>query len=166
MKQKGFLRTFIIILVVLLNVAVDQVTKVIVRNNVEPRSYTEIIGPYFTMTNVENTGAFLSLGENLNPFLKGLILMGLPVLALIAMVGYIIVKPVNMALAIAIASIVGGGIGNIYDRAVYGSVTDFFHIRFSGLLQTGIFNIADVSVMVGAGVVLLYSLSNKKASTE
>ncbi len=166
MKQKGFLRTFIIIMVVVLNVAADQVAKVIVRNNVEPHSYTQIIGPYFTMTKVENTGAFLSLGENLSPFLKNLILLGLPIGALLAMLLYVVIKPVDTVLTLAIASVIGGGIGNIYDRAVYGSVTDFFHIRFSDILQTGIFNIADVSVMVGAGVILLYSFSSKKTLTQ
>ena len=49
--------------------------------------------------------------------------------------------------------IIGGGIGNIYDRFVYGSVTDFFHIDFV-IFQTGIFNMADVSVMVGMFILL------------
>lgn len=165
MKNIGTVRTLVILLVVALNVAADQVTKVIVRNNVEARSYTEILGPYFTLTKVENTGAFLSLGENLSPFLKNLILLGFPVVALLGMLVYVIVKPMDRVLAFSIATIVGGGIGNIYDRAIYGSVTDFFHIRFSGLFQTGIFNIADVSVMVGAGVILLYSLFSRKKQT-
>ena len=52
-----------------------------------------------------------------------------------------------------IGFIIGGGIGNIYDRFVYGSVTDFFHIDFV-IFQTGIFNMADVSVMVGMFILL------------
>lgn len=162
MKQKGLVRTFIILLVVIINIAADQVTKVMVRQNVESHSYTQIIGPYFTMTKVENSGAFLSLGENLSPFLKNVILLGFPILALVGMLVYVIVKPeMGTAMSLAVASIVGGGIGNIYDRALYGSVTDFFHIKI-GIFQTGVFNIADVSVMVGAGVILLVSLISKK----
>ena len=50
---------------------------------------------------------------------------------------------------LGLACVLGGGIGNLYDRVLYGSVTDFLHIDF-GLFQTGIFNLADVSIMVGA----------------
>jgi signal peptidase II len=57
---------------------------------------------------------------------------------------------------IAICFIVGGGIGNIYDRLIYGSVTDFLHIDFI-IFQTGIFNMADVSIMTGTFIVLFES---------
>ena len=61
--------------------------------------------------------------------------------------------------------IVGGGVANVFDRIVYGSVTDFMHIDFGGSLRTGIFNIADVSVMVGLGCLLVASFRNKKKKT-
>lgn len=62
---------------------------------------------------------------------------------------------------VGLAFAIGGGIGNIYDRILFGSVTDFMHLKAS-FLQTGIFNMADVSVMVGAGLVLLDLLINRK----
>src|SRR5690606_7266973 len=55
---------------------------------------------------------------------------------------------------ISIAFVVGGGIGNIYDRLIHGSVTDFLHLDF-GLFQTGIFNMADVSIMAGMDAILI-----------
>jgi len=54
---------------------------------------------------------------------------------------------------------VGGGIGNMFDRYLYGSVTDFLHIDL-GWLRTGVFNMADVSVMVGTALILLHSFSS------
>ncbi len=57
--------------------------------------------------------------------------------------------------------LIGGGIGNIYDRIVYGSVTDFLHMDFV-LFRTGIFNLADVSIMVGIGLLLLQNLTAAK----
>jgi signal peptidase II len=60
--------------------------------------------------------------------------------------------------------VVGGGIGNIYDRIAHGSVTDFMHLRF-GALQTGIFNVADVSIMIGVGLILLDTWVKKKEDT-
>jgi len=58
--------------------------------------------------------------------------------------------------------IIGGGIANVYDRIVYGSVTDFLHLDFGGMLRTGIFNLADVSVMVGMGCLIVGSFKKKK----
>jgi len=51
----------------------------------------------------------------------------------------------------------GGGIGNVYDRIIYGSVTDFLHIDL-GLFETGIFNMADVSITTGALILLANTL--------
>jgi signal peptidase II len=62
----------------------------------------------------------------------------------------------NMAI-IGTCFIIGGGIGNIYDRIVYGSVTDFLHIDFV-IFQTAIFNMADVSIMTGVFMIVLDAL--------
>ena len=63
---------------------------------------------------------------------------------------------------IGFCCIVGGGIANVYDRIVYGSVTDFFHIDLGGVFRTGIFNFADMSVMLGLGLLLFASFKNGK----
>ena len=55
---------------------------------------------------------------------------------------------------LGICFVVGGGFGNIYDRLVYGSVTDFLQMNFV-IVQTGIFNMADVSIMAGMFMILL-----------
>ena len=49
---------------------------------------------------------------------------------------------------IGLCFVIGGGVGNLFDRMVYGSVTDFLYLKF-GVFQTGIFNMADVSIMTG-----------------
>ena len=61
---------------------------------------------------------------------------------------------------IGMCFLIGGGIGNIIDRLLYGSVTDFLHIDF-GLFRTGIFNLADVSIMVGIGILIINSIKQK-----
>lgn len=167
MKQKKSLRALILLLIVAVNIGLDQVSKVIVRNQVQEHSYTEIIGDYFTLTRVENTGAFLSLGASASPWIRYTLLIGLPILTLLGMLIYTIVKKdMDKITSICMATVVGGGIGNIYDRILYGSVTDFLHIKI-GAFQTGIFNMADVSVMVGVIVLLLYSFfARKKPAAE
>lgn len=66
---------------------------------------------------------------------------------------------------IGVCFLIGGGIGNIYDRIVYGSVTDFLHMDFV-LFKTGIFNMADVSIMTGIGLLLLQTLLAKKKKSK
>ena len=61
---------------------------------------------------------------------------------------------------IGMCFLIGGGIGNIIDRLLYGSVTDFLHIDF-GLFRTGIFNLADVSIMIGIGILIINSIKQK-----
>ncbi|MDO8994488.1 MAG: signal peptidase II, partial [Daejeonella sp.] len=57
--------------------------------------------------------------------------------------------------------VIGGGTGNLYDRIVHGSVTDFLHLDL-GLFQTGIFNLADVSIMIGMFIILTGQFFYKK----
>ena len=87
--------------------------------------------------------------------MKLILLTVLPVLVLCAALAFVVLKK-NMSdlTMLAICFMVGGGIGNIYDRILYGSVTDFLHIDF-GLFQTGIFNLADVAIM--SGVVIAFA---------
>ncbi len=160
MKLKRFLIVFSLII---LNIGCDQISKNVVRNTVNVRSKTEIIGDNFILTNVENSGAFLGMGSDLNPILKFILLLVLPVVVLLIVLRYLLIKKdLDTITIVGLSFIVGGGIGNLYDRILYSSVTDFFHIDLGGIFKTGIFNMADVSVMVGMGFILLAGLINKK----
>lgn len=156
-------RNNFIILLIVINIALDQITKILVRLYVTPGSETPIIGDSFTLHNVENTGAFLGMGSDLNPTLRLIFLLILPILVL----GYVTIhiiknKTLDRLSLIGFCCIVGGGIANVYDRIVYGSVTDFFHIDLGGVFRTGIFNLADMSVMLGLGLLLYAGFKNKK----
>ena len=61
----------------------------------------------------------------------------------------------NLSL-VGFSLIIGGGVANIFDRVVYGSVTDFLFINL-GFFKTGIFNIADLSVTTGMILILIAS---------
>lgn len=161
MKLKRYILVFGLIL---LNIACDQVSKKMVRDSVEPHSHTQIIGDTFILTNVENKGAFLGMGSDLNPTIKIILLLVLPIVVLVLVLRYLLVKQhIDNFSLIGLTFIVGGGIGNLYDRILYGQVTDFFHIDFGGIFKTGIFNMADVSVMVGMGFLIVASFIHKKA---
>jgi len=148
---------------IIFNIIIDQVSKFLVRQHVEYREETKLIGDAFIMTNVENSGAFLGLGSDLNPTIKLIVLLILPVVVLFLALRYVLTnKLLDQWTIVGLSFVIGGGIGNIYDRIVYGSVTDFFHIDLGGIFRTGIFNIADVSVMIGMGCILVSAILNRK----
>lgn len=151
-----------VILLVLLNVGCDQLTKSLVRKNVSYQEHIALIDDNLVLTNVENTGAMLGFGSDLSPILKLIFLQGIPVLVLLVLLVRVLQKSnLNKWLVVAFAFVIGGGIGNLIDRIAHGKVTDFLHIKF-GFFQTGIFNMADVSVTTGVLLILFLSLRNSK----
>jgi signal peptidase II len=157
MRIKKVLRTLIILTILSSNIGCDQISKNIVRQQVDYNEQVSLINNFLTLTKIENTGAFLSLGQSLPQPIKSLLLTILPLLVLgLAFIYLLTKKNLSNLTIIAICFIVGGGIGNIYDRLIYGSVTDFLHIDFI-IFQTGIFNMADVSIMTGTFIVLFES---------
>ncbi|QKJ31120.1 signal peptidase II [Mucilaginibacter mali] len=156
LKISAPVRIILIAAIIMLNIGCDQVSKHIVRENIGEYQNISLLYNHFTLTKVENTGAFLSLGDSISPKLKFVLLTLIPVLVLVFAVGYLMVKKnLPKIPLIAACFIIGGGIGNIYDRLLYNSVTDFMHLRF-GFLQTGIFNMADVSVSLGVIIMFVW----------
>ncbi len=160
-------RTLSIIVLIVANIAIDQISKVIVRLEIAKNEIIPIVGDAFIMTNVENKGAFLGMGSDLSDTSRLIFLLILPILVLGYVVYYILKnKSLDRMSLIAFCCIVGGGIANVYDRIVYGSVTDFFHIDLGGVFRTGIFNVADMSVSFGMILLLIASFTHRKKSSE
>lgn len=164
-------RSIYILLVIVFTIAIDQVSKVLVRAYIEPQTDLQrgdrisLIGDAFIMMNVENTGAFLGMGSDLNPTLRLIFLLILPILVLGFVLRYVVKDQSldNLSL-FAFSSIIGGGIANVFDRIAYGSVTDFFFIDLGGVFKTGIFNMADLSVTTGMIILVLISFKKKKVA--
>jgi signal peptidase II len=160
-------RNSFILLLIIFNIVVDQVSKVLVRANFEYREIKSLIGDTFIMQYVENKGAFLGMGSDMNPTLKLIFLLILPVIVLGYVIYYIVkTKELDRISLIAFCCIVGGGIANVFDRIVYRQVTDFFFIDLGGVFKTGIFNFADLSVTTGMIMLLFSSVFKKKDSVK
>lgn len=156
-------RTANIIVLIVANIALDQISKFIVRAKIAQNEVIELVGDVFIMTKVENSGAFLGMGSDLSPLLKWIFLLILPVVVLGGVIYYIITnKSLDKLSLIAFCCIVGGGIANVFDRFRYGSVTDFLHIDLGGVFRTGIFNVADMSVSFGMILLIVASFKHKK----
>ena len=155
-------RNILITIIVLLSIASDQISKIWVRNNFESYTETSIIGDVFTLIKVENSGAFLGMGSELSETFRILLLIVLPIIVLVSITVYTYIeKTLDKNSIIGFSLIIGGGIANIFDRIVYGSVTDFLYLNFGGIFKTGIFNVADLSVTTGMILILISSFKNK-----
>ncbi|WP_035361743.1 signal peptidase II [Dyadobacter alkalitolerans] len=162
-KSDRLIRNIAIFLILISNFGCDQISKNVVRKNVGFYQTISVVEDIVTITYVENTGAFLSIGAGLPHTMKVILLSVIPLIVLFFGVAYILLKR-NLTLmsALALSFAIGGGIGNIYDRLIHGSVTDFLHINL-GFFQTGIFNMADVSIMMGMFIFFIQSYTRQKA---
>jgi len=160
-------RSAFIIVLIVVNIALDQISKILARIYVTYNEIIPLIEDYFIMTKVENKGAFLGMGSDLNPVLRLILLLILPTVVLLFVLRYVFVnKNIDKVSLVGFACIIGGGLANLYDRIVYGEVTDFLHIDLGGVFRTGIFNIADMSVMFGMGLLLFASFKHSKVEAE
>ena len=154
MKLHRISKIVLAILIIMCNIGCDQVTKEIVRDTIVEHERISLIDDNFILTRVENKGAAMGAGQNLNPAAKWIFLKLFPVAILGFLCTYMFSNKLSIFSLVGFSFLIGGGIGNIYDRFLYNSVTDFMHLSL-WKFQTGIFYMADVSVMVGVGVLLV-----------
>jgi signal peptidase II len=156
------LRVLLIISVIFINIGCDQVSKRYVRRNIMFYQTKGYLGNHFVITKVENTGAFLSMGNELSRPRRKILLLLIPAFLLVLGFFYLLFKSnLSKATIVGFSFVIGGGVANIFDRIYYGSVTDFLYIDL-GFVHTGVFNLADMSIVTGILIVLIHSLFRKK----
>ncbi|MBE6599593.1 MAG: signal peptidase II [Ruminococcaceae bacterium] len=132
-------------------VFLDQMTKWLAVAFVEGGPSVPFIPWLLRFTYVENTGAAWGMFGKPD---QRWIFMTLSTLAIAAVFLYMFIgKPKSRFLTVALAFVVGGGIGNMIDRVLYGYVVDFLDLTF---MDFPVFNVADSFVCVGAGMLILY----------
>lgn len=162
MKANKLVRNLLILTLVVTNIGCDQVAKHIVRQNISYNERITVIDNFVTLTRVDNTGAFLSMGNNLPRTLYFIIMVLLPLAVIIYAVWYLLKSnELSRLLTVGISLFIGGGLGNIWDRILYGSVTDFLYFDFH-IFHTGIVNIADMSLTAGCFIVLIGMVINQR----
>jgi len=130
-------------------IALDQISKAVVRTNIPFYGEwmpVEWLAPYFRFVYWENTGAAFGLFQS-----GGLIFAVLAMVISIFIIYYFPQIPLNETLTrIAMAMQMGGALGNLIDRIVFGPVTDFIAVG-----EFPVFNIADSSITIGVGLLIL-----------
>lgn len=118
----------------------------------------EYLGGLLKLVLAENTGAFLSLGAEFSPKVRQIVFIVLVAIFLAWALWYLIKNTkLNYIQFWGWAFLFVGGAGNLIDRIYKGSVTDFLLIDF-GVISTGIFNVADMAIVVGFILLLLLDI--------
>ncbi len=137
----------------------DQITKVVARDRLASGPPVPLLNGAIRLVYSQNPGAFLSLGAQLPASLRFLFFVVFAGIVLGVLVAFILRKErVSLLLLAGLSLLACGGIGNLIDRILHsGDVVDFMILQVGGL-HTGIFNVADLAIVAGVGVVLLVSL--------
>jgi signal peptidase II len=147
---------FVLVMAIGATIGCDRLTKQVAETKLTGMPRQSFFGDAIRLEYVENTGAFLSLGADWPPAVRTA-LFGIGNGLLILLMSALVIKHRRPTLAlVGMALFVAGGSSNLLDRVTRGSVIDFINVGL-GPLRTGIFNVADVAIMLGAGLVLLAS---------
>ncbi len=142
----------IIIILSIIFLIIDQITKILVVNSLVPGENIEIIKNIFSIIYTNNTGAAFSILLG-----KRIFLIVVAVLIIGVLLYYIkrnkIEKKIDI---IALSFIIGGSLGNLIDRIIRGYVIDFISIKI-GNYNFPIFNVADILIVIGVFLLLLSS---------
>lgn len=155
MTRLKILKRFYWVLLILLSVATDQVTKHLVMQNLDYRKPVTVIQNFFSLTYTRNDGvAFGFLGGGSAAIRVVVILI---TFATILIVVWTLARQMyhHPVAYISLSLVVGGGIGNLVDRVIYHEVVDFLSFTF-GTWDFAIFNMADVFVCCGTFLFLIY----------
>lgn len=140
-----------VLLITLSVIALDQITKYMIVTSFNNDSIE--IFPFLNIVNVRNTGAAFGMFRSLG---SGFFII-ISLAAIIFVVNLIMRNAYNF---IGLSLILGGAVGNLIDRLFYGKVVDF--IDFSiGNFHWPAFNVADSSLTIGIGIILITSLLKK-----
>jgi signal peptidase II len=136
----------------------DKVSKGLAKTHLRDQPMRSYFDDTFRLMYVENTGAAMSLADNLDPRVSLWVLGVVPLIILLGLFGYVVRHANRMRTSrmVALSLIFAGGVGNILDRLIFDRhVTDFMNIGIRNV-RTGIFNFADVWITAGVICLLIW----------
>lgn len=135
-------------------VALDQWTKIYIKNNFELYELRPVIDGFFSITYVLNPGAAFGMLAQLNESYRQLFFVVITAIAIAAVV-YLMIKEKGMKMRlISYTLILSGAVGNFIDRVYIGKVVDFLHFYYKQY-QWPAFNVADMAISVGIGLLFI-----------
>ena len=160
MKKSGF-----VLLIAGTVLAADQLTKSIIRRSVPLYESFPIIDSFFHITHVRNTGGAFSLFADAGDAIRIPFFLLASTVALGALLYFVRQVPSDRRwLLFALAGVLGGALGNLVDRVLFGRVTDFLDVSWRGYHWPA-FNVADSFITTGVVILIAHSLFARDAET-
>ncbi len=144
----------LLLLAIVATIGCDQVTKRMATSSLPGTSGRSYLGGAVLVAYAENTGGFLGLGAELPPAARTAIFTGATGIMLLCMIGIAIRERFQGWALLGATLFVAGGASNWVDRLAYGRVVDFLNVGI-GPVRTGIFNVADVVLMLGGALLFV-----------
>ena len=152
--SKTSVRTLHFVLALIV-VALDRWTKLLAASRIALYTNIQIIPGFFRLTHTENTGAAFSLFADSPSHWKTTLLIAFSLAAMVVVSVLLWKQSQGFSLTgIALSLILGGAVGNLWDRLARGRVVDFllFYVR---QYQWPVFNLADSAIVIGASLLVL-----------
>ncbi|GLH35096.1 MULTISPECIES: signal peptidase II [Pseudomonas] len=147
----------------LLVLVVDQATKLYFNNALSMYQQIVVIPDYFSWTLAYNTGAAFSFLADSSGWQRWLFALIAVVVSAVLVVWLKRLGRNETWLAVALALVLGGALGNLYDRIVLGHVVDFILVHWKNVHHFPAFNVADSAITVGAVMLALDMFKSKKS---
>jgi signal peptidase II len=154
------------LLIAFIVVLLDRWTKHVVAQRIRLYAHVQVIPGFFQLTHTENTGAAFSLFADSPAHWKTAMLIAFSVIALVVVLVLLWKNHhAHIVTGIGLSLIMGGALGNLWDRLARGRVVDFLLFYFKRY-QWPVFNLADSAIVVGAGLLVLEILFHKSSALE
>lgn len=145
------------ILIIILGIALDRITKLWALSSLSKISHVVIIENFFSLSYLENRGAAFGILQDKVTFLSMITLV-----IMISIIYYLFrYKPVSRLMRISLSLIVSGAIGNLIDRVGYKYVVDFIMFHYKDIYYFPTFNVADVLVVTGTALLAIYLIKEE-----
>lgn len=152
-----------IALVALLIAAADRASKLWVMETLPVGGEIRTLPGFFSLVHYRNEGAAFGMFSDLESPMREIFLIGVAALCVIALIWFIRdTPPEERAQRFAAGAIIGGALGNLYDRLAYGNVVDFLDFYWNGYHWPA-FNVADSFITCGAILLVVASIFSEVA---
>jgi signal peptidase II len=158
LEFRGRLKYLLLVLVIL---TLDRWTKLLIQSQFDLHETATVIDGFFNVTYVRNTGVAFGIFSSISSPVKTVLLSIFTTCAALFVIVYSLRSSIrNRLLQTALALILGGALGNLYDRLVYGYVVDFLEF-YIGAYHWPSFNIADSAISVGVVLLAIEIIRNE-----
>ncbi|MDH0425873.1 MULTISPECIES: signal peptidase II [Pseudomonadaceae] len=154
------------LLLSLLILVADRVTKDIFEGTLSMYQRIEVIPGYFDWTLAYNTGAAFSFLADASGWQRWFFAAIAIVVSVVLVIWLKRLKRHETLLAVALAMVLGGALGNLYDRVVLGHVVDFILVHWQSRWFFPAFNLADTFITIGAILLALDMFKSDKSAKE